>query len=68
VAPPFLLATPAAALSINTQGAIKLHFSHSSPPLRAGPSAEAGKSICLTAIMNAITTNLDYFFIFFMNK
>jgi len=26
VAPPFLLATPAAALSINTQGATKLHF------------------------------------------
>jgi hypothetical protein len=45
VAPPFLLATPAAALSINTQGAIKLHFSHSSVPLRAGPSAEAGKKL-----------------------
>jgi hypothetical protein len=45
VAPPFLLATPAAALPINTQAGIELHFSHSSPPLRAGPSAEAGKKL-----------------------
>ena len=42
VATPYLLATPTEALFVNSQKAINLHFSHSSPPLRAGPSAGAG--------------------------
>jgi hypothetical protein len=42
VAPSFFLATPAVALSINAQAGLELLFSHSSPPLQAGPYAEAG--------------------------